>query len=213
MALFGIETWSSAARRFSVYFGMFASLAAFEVREATLGVRRLLSRLTRWAAAARARRRSSSSRSRATTFDGAQEGRSTSRSRAPSAICSTPASAPTFALRVTNSLFFALTLAFVAGVFWLGVRGMQTVRGSSLSLDELGRKFVHGFIPIALAYLTAHYFSLSSSRSRPSSPICSPTRSATGRTCSGSPRIRSTTALVGATSSGTSRSGRWSSAT
>jgi hypothetical protein len=95
-----------------------------------------------------------------TTFDGAQEGALNEPISSMFGRLLDAGVGATFALRLTNTLFFALTIAFVAGIFWLGVRGMQTVRGSSLSLDGLGRKFVHGFIPIALAYLTAHYFSL-----------------------------------------------------
>jgi hypothetical protein len=52
-----------------------------------------------------------------------------------------------------------LTLVAIAAIYWAGVRGMRSVRGSP-SLDRLGRLFAHSFIPIALAYLTAHYFTL-----------------------------------------------------
>ena len=41
----------------------------------------------------------------------------------------------------------------------LGVRGMRTVRGAP-SLAKLRTGFAHTLIPIALAYLVAHYFSL-----------------------------------------------------
>jgi hypothetical protein len=54
----------------------------------------------------------------------------------------------------------ALTLAVVAVIYWAGVAGMGTAGSKSSGLRELGRKFAHGFIPIGLAYLFAHYFSL-----------------------------------------------------
>ena len=66
---------------------------------------------------------------------------------------------PTAALRLANTLFLALTLAAVAAIYWAGVRGMRTVRGSP-PLERLGRAFGHAFVTIALAYLVAHYFSL-----------------------------------------------------
>jgi hypothetical protein len=52
-----------------------------------------------------------------------------------------------------------LTLAFVAGLYWAGIYGMHTVK-ASLGTRRLAELFVHAFIPIALAYLVAHYFSL-----------------------------------------------------
>ena len=51
-----------------------------------------------------------------------------------------------------------ITLAVISGLYWLGVAGMHTVRGSP-PVKELGRSFAHSMIPIALAYLVAHYFS------------------------------------------------------
>jgi hypothetical protein len=159
MALYGIETWLDRGEAFSVYFGMFSRLAPFEVRDGRLGLRRPLSGATRWAAVPG---------SVAvvlvaiggTAFDGAQEGLLSDPINEVFQWMLDQGVGGTLAFRLTSSLFLALTLAFVAGIFWLGVRGMRTVRGTSLSLDGLGRAFAHGFIPIALAYLTAHYFSL-----------------------------------------------------
>jgi hypothetical protein len=67
---------------------------------------------------------------------------------------------PVFALRLTNTLFLALTLAVVAGIYWAGVRGMGTEGAAHSRLRDLGRVFAHAFISIGLAYLFAHYFSL-----------------------------------------------------
>jgi hypothetical protein len=46
----------------------------------------------------------------------------------------------------------------VSALYWLGVQGMHSVRGSP-AVGELARSFAHTLIPIALAYLVAHYFS------------------------------------------------------
>jgi len=51
-----------------------------------------------------------------------------------------------------------LCFAGVALIYMLGVRGMRTVRGAP-SLATLRVGFAHTLIPIALAYLLAHYFS------------------------------------------------------
>ena len=50
-------------------------------------------------------------------------------------------------------------IGFIALVFWLGVQGMTTT-GEYHPPDELARRFVHTLVPIALAYVVAHYFSL-----------------------------------------------------
>ena len=47
----------------------------------------------------------------------------------------------------------------VAGLYRLGVAGMHTV-GRGRTTDELAGAFAHTLIPIAFAYLVAHYFSL-----------------------------------------------------
>ena len=52
-----------------------------------------------------------------------------------------------------------LTFAGVGLVYLLGVRGMRTVPGAP-SFAKLRVGFAHTLIPIALAYLVAHYFSL-----------------------------------------------------
>jgi hypothetical protein len=50
-------------------------------------------------------------------------------------------------------------VGLISGLYRLGVLGMHTVeRGHDTT--ELSRRFVHSLIPIALAYVVAHYFSL-----------------------------------------------------
>jgi hypothetical protein len=47
----------------------------------------------------------------------------------------------------------------INGLYRLGVLGMRSV-GEDHHATELGRRFVHSLIPIALAYVVAHYCSL-----------------------------------------------------
>jgi hypothetical protein len=65
----------------------------------------------------------------------------------------------TASLRLTDTIFMLACFAGVALVYMLGVRGMRTIRGAP-SLATLRIGFAHTLIPIALAYLVAHYFSL-----------------------------------------------------
>ena len=94
-----------------------------------------------------------------TTFDGAQEGTLASPINSVGQRLLDIGFGTTWAVRVDETIFLALTLAFVAGIYWLGVKGMHLVR-SSPPTRELGLTFGHTLIPIGLAYLTAHYFSL-----------------------------------------------------
>jgi hypothetical protein len=158
MTLFGSERWLDRGEAFSVYFGMFASLAPFEVRRGTLGWRRPLSDATAWVAAPGSVALVLLTIG-ATTFDGASEG---ALAEAISSLIDGLGDiglGPVAALRIANTLFLALTLGFVAGLFWAGIYGMHTVR-ESMATGRLGALFAHAFIPIGLAYLVAHYFSL-----------------------------------------------------
>ena len=161
MALFGIEKWCERGESFSVYFGMFARLAPVEVRDGQLGRRPWLSGAAGWALVPGSVAVILITIA-GTTFDGAQEG-----------LLEGPIGDvfgwlfddgdgldPVLALRLTNSLFLALTLAAVAGIYWAGVSGMGTHGSREARLRDLGRAFAHSLIPIGLAYLFAHYFSL-----------------------------------------------------
>jgi hypothetical protein len=158
MTLFGGEKWLERGETFSVYFGMFASLSPLEVRDGTLGVRRALSGASRWVAAAPGSVAVILLTIGATTFDGASEGALSDLIENINEGVVDIGLGPVAALRVTFTITLAITLAFIAGLFWAGIAGMHTVR-TSLSTGRLGALFGHAFIPIALAYLVAHYFS------------------------------------------------------
>ncbi len=157
MALFGVDRWHERGESFSVYFGMFASLAPIEVRGGRLWRRRWLSGATTWSGPA-------GSLSivliaiGGTTFDGAQEGKLKDPINSLYERLRDAGITPVSALRLTNSLYLALTLVAVALIFWAGIYGMRIVERKR-GAGELGRLFAHAFIPIALAYVVAHYFS------------------------------------------------------
>ena len=158
MALFGVEEWCERGEVFSVYFGMFSQLGCFGVEDGRLGRRRPLAAATHWATLPGSAAVVIASIA-TTSFDGAQEG------AFKSAIESTfdwfvdRGLGLTTALRLTDTIFILLCFAGVALVYLLGVRGMRTIRGAP-SLATLRTGFAHTLIPIALAYLVAHYFSL-----------------------------------------------------
>jgi hypothetical protein len=158
MALFGVEIWLRRGEAFSVYFGMFSQLAPLEVRDGRLGVRRPLAAATHWARVPGSIALVVATIA-STTFDGAQEGLWQQPVHDLFDGLTDLGLGPTAAFRTSESVFFALTLVGVAAIYWVGVRGMHTLRDSP-ALRSLGRSFAHTLIPIGVAYLAAHYFSL-----------------------------------------------------
>ncbi|HEY5317427.1 MAG TPA: fenitrothion hydrolase, partial [Solirubrobacteraceae bacterium] len=159
MAFFGIERWSERGDAFAVTFNLFAHLAPFEYHDGTVYWRRPLSGLTSIETMPGTAPLLCTMIG-TTTFDGASNG-PVWRSVAPSIVrdfqrlgLSGPAS-----LELTGALGIAFCVLLVATVYWLGIRGMQSVSGAHAT-HELGTRFIHTIVPIAFGYLLAHYFSL-----------------------------------------------------
>src|SRR5829696_3250611 len=159
MSLYGVETWSRRGDTFGVYFGMFAQLSPLTTDDGHIALRRPLSGLTqiRWlpgtvvfVCAAIG----------VTAFDGGSEGDAFNSARVwmQDAFTGVGASAPT-AFKLAMTLGLVASVALVAGFYRLGVLGMQSV-DPRRQLGELSRRFAHSLVPIALAYVFAHYFSL-----------------------------------------------------
>jgi hypothetical protein len=64
------------------------------------------------------------------------------------------------ALQIAFTIGLIVVIALVAGLYRLGVAGMRNASHVELSTDELAARFAHTLVPIALAYVVAHYFSL-----------------------------------------------------
>jgi hypothetical protein len=158
MALFGVEKWCERGEVFSVYFGMFSRLGSFGVRDGRLGVRRPLSAATSWATVPGSAAVVIASIA-TTSFDGAQEGAFKGAIESVFDWLADAGLDLTTALRLTDTIFLLLCFGGVALVYFIGVRGMETVRGAP-PLRKLFSGFAHTLIPIAFAYLFAHYFSL-----------------------------------------------------
>jgi hypothetical protein len=158
MALFGVETWCQRGEVFSVYFGMFARLGCFGVEDGRLGRRRPLASATTWATIPGSAAVVIASIA-TTSFDGAQEGAFKDAIESVFDWLVDAGFGLTTSLRLTDTIFMAACFAGVGLVYLLGVRGMRTIPGAP-SLARLRVGFAHTLIPIALAYLVAHYFSL-----------------------------------------------------
>jgi hypothetical protein len=157
MALFGVEEWIGRGEAFNAYFGMFARLAPFEARGRELGTRKFLTGAPQWAAVPGAAGLVLVSIA-VTSFDGAQEGALSGAIRWTFERCNDIGLSLPDSFRAANTIWLLIVFAGVSLLYWLGIRGMHTVRGSP-PVKQLARSFAHTLIPIALAYLVAHYFS------------------------------------------------------
>jgi hypothetical protein len=158
MALFGTERWCRNGEVFSVYFGMFSQLGCFAVEDGRLQRRRPLAAATGWATVPGSVAVVIASIA-TTSFDGASEGALQGGLEWTFERFSEIGFGLTTALRLTDTVFIGICLAGVALVYLIGVWGMSTVKGAP-PLRKLWAGFAHSLIPIAFAYLVAHYFSL-----------------------------------------------------
>ena len=159
MALFGIEEWSERGDAFGGYFNMVSRLSLFEVRDRVLYRRRPLS-----AVAAFPVEPGTVAMVLTTigviTFDGASNGVLWNslgphiRSFFSSLGAGDPASD-----ELADSVGLLIALAAVSCFFFLGIFGMRSV-SRAYGIRELSHRFAHTLIPIAFAYILAHYFSL-----------------------------------------------------
>lgn len=158
MALFGVEEWCAQGEIFSVYFGMLARLGPIGARDGRLGWRGYVRSATEWAVLPGSTAVVIASIA-STSFDGAQEGALKSPivwlfHRFVEIGVSEP-----WAFRLSDTVFMAICFVGIGLVYHVGLWGMRTVHGAP-PLERLRQGFAHTLIPIAFAYLVAHYFSL-----------------------------------------------------
>ncbi|MDX6698218.1 MAG: hypothetical protein QOE65_1615 [Solirubrobacteraceae bacterium] len=159
MSFYGVEPWTRRADGFGVYFNLFSRLSPWERRDGVLYLRTPLSGVTSLSPVPGTVALLCAIIG-ITTFDGFSQG-SIWQNLAPDVEQRFLDIG--FSLRAAVELTYTLGLAggvaFVSGVFWLGVTGMHTV-GRGRSTRELARQFAHTLVPIGFAYAVAHYFSL-----------------------------------------------------
>ncbi|MFI4977245.1 MAG: fenitrothion hydrolase [Solirubrobacterales bacterium] len=160
MALYGIETWTSRGDAFAVYFNLFSRLSPLhwcrdrlEVRPPLAGVTSL-ERLSGTVGLLAAMIGS-------TSFDGLEQGSLWINSIEPELLSffSGLGLDPAAATELSGSVGLLAMVAIIGGFYRLGIRGMQSIDSSTPS-GVLAIRFVHTLVPIALAYVVAHYWSL-----------------------------------------------------
>ncbi len=159
MAWFGIERWTERGDGFAVAFNLFSRLSAFQFRDRALWLRRPLSGLA-GVSAMPGTVALLATMIGTTSFDGFMNG-PIWRSIAPSAERGFRrlGLGGTAALELTFTIGMVVCVLICAGLYWLGIKGMESV-SEGRSSRQLGTAFVHSLAPIAFGYLLAHYFSL-----------------------------------------------------
>jgi hypothetical protein len=160
MSLYGVESWSRRAEAFGVYFGLLARISPFERRGDQVGLRPLLSGLARMEpdhglVAVLAVMVGSVS------FDGLSGGPSWQVWLDPvlDFFSEDLGLGPKQALELSYALGLLASVGFVYGFYRLGIAGARTVDRRQAA-GRLASIFVHSLVPIALAYVAAHYVSL-----------------------------------------------------
>ncbi len=159
MSVYGIEPWTRNADAFSVYFGLFATLSPMRWEARTLSVRRPLVGTTQIVAGAGTVPLLAVMIG-TTSFDGFSGGETWS-NLAPDlqGFFVDLGFSSGRALEAAFTIGLLAMVVVVAGLYRLGIAGMRTIGGNADN-TTLGRRFAHTLVPIALAYVVAHYFSL-----------------------------------------------------
>jgi hypothetical protein len=172
MSLYGVQQWSTRGDAFGVYFGMFARIAPLHWRDRALYTRPVLAgapKLTPVAGTVALLCVMIGT----TSFDGFSQGTTWN-----SIVPHLQDFFGSLGLNAEHALEAAGTVGIVAMccliglLFRLGIAGMHTV-GRRLPTSELSRAFVHTLIPIAFAYVLAHYFSLVAYQGQAITPLLS----------------------------------------
>jgi hypothetical protein len=159
MALYGVERWMDHGEAFSVYFNLFSRLSPVETRGGEVGLRKPLSGLPRLEALPGTVGLVAVMIG-SVSFDGFS-GKRPWNSVSPDIgeFFQDRGLSPEHALELTFLLGLIGGVLFVAGFYWLGVLGARSV-GGGFSARRLAHEFAHSLVPIALAYVAAHYFTL-----------------------------------------------------
>jgi hypothetical protein len=160
MALFGVEEWGGRADGFAAYFKLLSKLSVLgRERDGTVYLRRPLSAITdleiRPGTVALI-----CTLIGTTTFDGFSNG-GIWRINEPrlQSLFADLGFGVTPAVELAYSVGLVLCILLIVAVYRVGINGVRSV-SSRYDSDTLTRAFAHTLVPIAFAYVLAHYFSL-----------------------------------------------------
>ena len=165
MSLYGIEPWLRNADPFGVYFGLFSRLAPFQWKEGALRLRRPLQGVvhldTPPGTVALVVTMIGT-----TSFDGFSQGQIWSGGGTTEGLAlhllsffSSLGFGANTAGELGETVGLLAVVGVVAALYQVGVWGMRSV-ATGHTREELSAGFAHTLVPIALAYIVAHYCSL-----------------------------------------------------
>jgi hypothetical protein len=159
MSLYGINAWERNADAFAVYFGLFARLSPLHWVDGELRVRRPLEGVvnldTPPGTVALVVTMIGT-----TSFDGFSQGPTwTSIADQLQPLFEDIGFSAETALELSFTLGLIAVVAAIGGLYRIGIAGIHSVHPAD-DAGELSRRFIHTLVPIALAYVVAHYFSL-----------------------------------------------------
>ena len=161
MSLYGIDTWNRYGDGFGVYYGLLARIAPLRWAREGLFARPPLSALTTLDAVPGTVALACMIIG-TTSFDGFSSGPAWSEI-APQLtdLWRSVGFGQSTALELAFTIGLLAAVLIVAGLYRLGVLGMQSVDPRDVTpTNVLAGRFVHSLVPIGLAYVIAHYFSL-----------------------------------------------------
>ena len=193
MAVYGIDAWIDRGEAFSVYFNLFSRLSPLDARGGVVGVRRPLSGLPALRAGAGTVPLLAVMIG-SVTFDGAAEAPIwTDIAPDITNALSDLGLSTQAAFELTFLIGLTATIGLVYGFYRLGTLGAKSV-GGGFGSNQLARAFVHSLVPIALAYVAAHYVTFLLFQGQAIGLPGIRSARATDRTCSVRPTAPSTTA-------------------
>lgn len=162
MSLFGVERWSRHGDAYGVYFRMFSLVSPVRWDGRRVDTRAPLSGAT-WLNPVPGTVALLCTMIGTTSFDGLSQGQIWTgpngiAPRLQDSLIKLGFSQET-ALEIAFTIGLAAMVALISGLYRLGVIGMRSVDRDHLPA-ALARRFVHSLVPIAIAYVVAHYFSL-----------------------------------------------------
>jgi hypothetical protein len=160
MSLYGIETWNRYGDGFGVYFGLFARVSPLHWLRGELRVRPPLAGLTTLDIVPGTVALLCTTIG-TTSFDGFETGPiwTDVSPRISNSLRDLGLGSAT-AIEIASTIGLITAVLAVSGLYWLGVSGMRRESRGKITAGELAGRFVHSLVPIAIAYVIAHYFSL-----------------------------------------------------
>lgn len=159
MRRYGIEPWLRNADGFAVAFSLIAAMAPVWWKDGRVGFRLPLAGLAQ-VATPRGTLAVLCAMIGTTSFDGASQGGLwTTISPDVVSWLGDVGLGAEVARAVVDTLGLAFCVALIAGLYAIAVSGMAALR-PGVDKGKLGERFAHSLVPIALAYVVAHYFSL-----------------------------------------------------